>query len=189
MRRRFCRPPSLGGIPPAEAGPALLPESSAPPAGTRRIAAIHLPWARTERRRLTGAAAIWAAEGTRRVLVAVTPDAAAAGLRPGQALADAEAILPGLALHPEEPETDAEWLQRLGLWALRFTPLPALDPPDGLLLDVTGVAHLHAGEDGLQAAIAARFARAGLTAQIAIAGTAEAAAALARSGGAPPVPP
>ncbi|WP_149538117.1 Y-family DNA polymerase [Siccirubricoccus phaeus] len=189
MRRRFCRPPKLGGVPSISAGPAPRPEAGAAPEGRRRIAAIHLPWAKTERRRLTGAAAIWTTEGPRRLLAAVTPEAAAAGLHPGQALADAQAILPDLALHSDEPEAEAAWLRRLGLWALRFTPLPALDPPDGLLLEITGVAHLHGGEAGLQAALAARFARAGLTAQVAIAGTAEAAAALARNGGAPPVPP
>ncbi|MBK1659499.1 hypothetical protein CKO45_14755 [Paracraurococcus ruber] len=171
-------------------GPSFGPAGGQSPlAEPRRIAALHLPLLPIERRRLTGAAAIWAPEGSRRVLVAVSAEAAAAGLRPGQALADAQAILPEVALHPHAPEADAAWLRRLGHWAHCVTPLPALDPPDGLLLDVAGVAHLHGTEDALRRALAARFARAGLTARIAIAGTAAAAAGLARAGVEIVVPP
>ena len=49
-----------------------------------------------------------------------------------------------------------------------------------LRLDVSGVAHLFGGEDGLVADIERRFARLGFTARIAIAPTAAAAWALAR---------
>jgi protein ImuB len=136
----------------------------------------------TERLRLPGPLAVWTTEGTRRALVAVDPAASGAGLRPGQALADAQAILPEVALRPAEPEADAAWLRRLALWALCVTPLPAVDPPDGLLLDITGAAHLHGGEEALLRAVAARFARAGVTVRGAVAGTPDAAAALARAG-------
>ena len=198
MRRRVCAPPRLGErgqAPVAAAGPLPCPSASpparpaAPGAAPLRIAALHLPLLPIERRRLTGAAAIWTSEGNRRLLVAVSPEAAAAGLAIGQALADAEAILPGLALHPNAPEADAAWLRRLGHWALCLTPRPALDPPDGLLLDITGLAHLHGGEAALHRHLAARFARLGLTARIAIAGTPAAAAGLARSGVERIVPP
>ena len=84
-------------------------------------------------------------------VTAVTPAAATAGLAPGQAVADAQAMLPTLHLLPAAPEADAAWLRDLALWCLALTPLPAPDPPAGLLLDVTGIDHLHGGE--------ARFAR------------------------------
>ncbi|MCB4822857.1 Y-family DNA polymerase [Roseicella aerolata] len=168
----------------------------------RRIAALHLPLLPIERRRLSGAAAVWTTQGSRRRLIAVSPEAAAAGLRAGQALADAQAILPELVLHPHAPEADAAWLRRLAYWALCITPLPALDPPDGLLLDVTGVAHLHGGgapheaslrgdpgEEALRRTLVTRFARAGITVHAAIAGTAEAASGLARMGIGIVVPP
>lgn len=36
---------------------------------------------------------------------------------------------------------------RLALWALkRYAPIVAADPPDGLVIDVSGAAHLHGGE-------------------------------------------
>ncbi len=185
MRRRCCRTPALGG---AEPGPVsvaaqpALPLDAPPPVRHRRVLALHLPWLPTERLRLPGPLAVWTTEGNKRVLAAVDPAAFGAGLRPGQALADAQAILPEVALRPAEPEADAAWLRRLALWALCVTPLPAVDPPDGLLLDITGAAHLHGGEAALLDAVTARFARAGVTARAAIAGTPDAAAALARAG-------
>ena len=185
MRRRVCRTPALGGAgsaaPAEEAAQPALPLVPSPSA-RRRILALHLPWLPTERLRLPGPLAVWTTEGTRRVLVAVDPAASEAGLRPGQALADAQAILPDVALHPAEPDADTAWLRRLALWALCVTPLPAVDPPDGLLLDITGAAHLHGGEEALLHAVTARFARAGVTVRGTIAGTPDAAAALARAG-------
>jgi protein ImuB len=184
MRRRFCRPPSLLDALPMPASQA----DGTPPAGparattNRRTLALHLPWLATERLRTTGPAACWTTEGSRRLLSAVSPEAMAAGLHPGQALADAQAILPGLALHPAEPAADTAWLRRLALWCLAVTPLPAADPPDGLLLDVTGLAHLHGNEATLLETVTARFARAGVTVRAAIAGSPTAAAALARAG-------
>ncbi len=184
MRQRVCRTPALGGTGPApasEAAQPALPLAPSPPA-RRRILALHLPRLATERLRLPGPLAVWTTERGRRVLAAVDAAAAEAGLRPGQTLADAQTILPDVALRPAEPEADAAWLRRLAFWSLCVTPLPAVDPPDGLLLDITGAAHLHGGEGALLDAVAARFGRAGVTVRGAVAGTPDAAAALARAG-------
>jgi protein ImuB len=188
MRRRFCRTPALGGAGPEPAPAAAQPtlpwtvSPSAPRRHYRRILALHLPWLPTERLRLPGPFAVWTMESRRQVVLAVDPAAAAAGLQPGQALADAQQILPGVALRPAEPEADAAWLRRLALWSLCVTPLPAVDAPDGLLLDITGAAHLRGGEEALLHAVATRFARAGVTVRAAVAGTPDTAAALARAG-------
>jgi protein ImuB len=69
-------------------------------------------------------------------------------------------------------------LPALALWCQRFTPLTAPDPPDGVLLDITGCAHLFGGEAGLMAALAVRLPGA----RMAVAGTAAAAWGLARYG-------
>ena len=66
-------------------------------------------------------------------------------------------------------------LQRLAKWAGRWSPLVEVDGPDGLRLDVTGVAHLFGGDRGLARDMQRCFARAGLTARVAIAPTAAAA--------------
>ncbi|HYI82818.1 MAG TPA: DNA polymerase Y family protein, partial [Acetobacteraceae bacterium] len=190
MRRRFCRTPTLGGgvepeqpTPTATTAQPTLPLAAPPSAPRRRrILALHLPLLMIERLRLPGPLAVWTMENRRQVVLAVDPAAAAVGLQPGQALADAQQILPGVALRPAEPEADAAWLRRLALWSLCVTPLPAVDVPDGLLLDITGAAHLHGGEKALLHAVTTRFARAGVTVRGAIAGTPDAAAALARAG-------
>jgi protein ImuB len=79
-----------------------------------------------------------------------------------------------LSLHCAEPVD----LLALALWAQAFTPLTAPDPPDGVLLDITGCAHLFGGEAGLMARLAERLP----DARMAIAGTAAAAWGLARYG-------
>ncbi len=191
MRRRFCRPPSLlDALPPRttapEPAPALALPVPPPIAVGRRFLALHLPWLEAERRQLPPEPwASWESLGQHRQLRALNPAATIAGLHPGQALADALAILPELSLTPADPAADAAWLRRLALWALAVTPLAAPNPPDGLLLDITGVPHLHGGEAALRDKLLARLARAGLTAEAAIAGNGPAAAALARQGTGP----
>ncbi|EYD73405.1 DNA polymerase-like protein [Rubellimicrobium mesophilum DSM 19309] len=59
----------------------------------------------------------------------------------------------------------------------------AADPPDGLVLDVTGAAHLHGGEAGLLDDLLRRLGGAGIAARAAVAPTWGAAHALARWGG------
>lgn len=66
----------------------------------------------------------------------------------------------------------------LALWAQAYTPLTAPDPPDGVMLDITGCAHLFGGEALLLARLAARIP----AARMAIAGTPAAAWGLARYG-------
>ena len=106
----------------------------------------------------------------------------AAGAKAGMRLADARALCPGLKTAPSDPEGDRAFLETLALWAQRWGPWSALDPPDGLLVDVSAVAHLFGGEARLLADAGAAFARRGLTARLAIAPTAGAAWALAHFG-------
>jgi protein ImuB len=108
--------------------------------------------------------------------------ASAAGARAGMMLADARALCPALAVRPSDPAGDLAFLESLALWAQRWGPRSALDPPDGLLVDITGVAHLHGGEPALLADAAGRCAARGLAARLAIAPTAGAAWALAHHG-------
>ncbi len=68
--------------------------------------------------------------------------------------------------------------ESLALWCQLYTPLTAPDPPDGVLLDITGCAHLFGGEAGLKARLRQRFP----LAKLAIADTAAAAWGLARFG-------
>lgn len=117
------------------------------------------------------------------VVAAVDAAAAALGLFPGMPLAQAQALVPGLAPQPAEPEADAAALRRLASWCLRYTPLTAPDAPDGIWLDITGCAHLHGGEAKLLRDLVGRLAAQGITASTAVADTPGAAHAMARCRG------
>ena len=105
-----------------------------------------------------------------------------AGAHPGMRLADARALCPEIAVRPSDPAGDLAFLENLAVWAQRWGPWSALDPPDGLVIDVTGAAHLFGGEDALINDAARALARRGLATRLAIAPTAGAAWALAHHG-------
>lgn len=216
MTRRCCRPPLMGrgkagsqppgfSFPPGQeadrdqglALPLLAPlAAAASPAraqpserAPRRVLALLLPRLPVERLRRSGPVAVWAQRGARRVVASVSVEAEAAGLREDQALADAQAILPGLLLMPEDPAGDAAALECLALWALRFTPLVGMEGGDSLLLDITGVEHLFGGEAALREDALHRLARMGLTAMGAVADGAGTALALVRGGWGGVAPP
>jgi len=143
-------------------------------------------------------------------LTAVDARAAQLGLTPGMALADARAMIPALAVHDADAKADTQLLGRLADWCERYSPLVALDSADGLLLDVTGVAHLFGtvipcereresvrarerddsgdlqqgqlllNETAMLQHVCRAFERLGFTVQGALASTAAAASALAR---------
>jgi protein ImuB len=120
--------------------------------------------------------------GNADVLTAVDETAERLGLHVGLALAQARAMHPALDVVPEDAEADAQLLDRIADWCLRYTPLIACDAPDGLMLDISGCAHLYGGEDALVADLSARLDAAGFSFSIAIAGTIGAAWAAAHFG-------
>ncbi len=101
---------------------------------------------------------------------------------PGLPLADAQAYCPGLAVCAADPAGDAAALRRLAEWCGRWSPWTTQDGDDGILLDITGCAHLLGGEARLIAEIVGRLGRQGVTCRAAIADTAGAAWAMARFG-------
>jgi protein ImuB len=136
--------------------------SDAPPAETPFVTAAH--------------------DGHRRVIAAADAAARALGLRPGLPLAQAQARIPGLAVTEADPVADAAALAQLAAWCLRYAPLTAPDPLDGVWVDVTGAAHLAGGEMDLLADLVERLRHAGVAARAAIADTPGAAHAMARHG-------
>jgi protein ImuB len=121
--------------------------------------------------------------GGRVMVAAVDAAAAACGILPGMALADARALQPDLEVRPADPAGDQAALARLADWCMRYTPWVALDGADGLWLDVTGCAHLFGGEPALLADLANRFERFGYELRLGLADTPGAASALARFSG------
>lgn len=113
-------------------------------------------------------------------ITAVNARAAHEGVRVGQSLADARAALPSLLTRPAETERDHSALLLLARWCGRYGPNRNIDGPDGLWIDVTGVAHLFGGEEGLLRDLIVRLSGFGLTVRAALAETPGAAHALAR---------
>lgn len=94
------------------------------------------------------------------------------GLHAGMPVSKAQALVPGLRVLPAHPAEDAAALERLALWVLqRFSPVVAVDPPDGIVIDSTGTDHLHGGEAAMLEALTGRLAMSGVTARAAIAET------------------
>jgi protein ImuB len=106
-----------------------------------------------------------------------------AGIREGMDLAHARSLLPDsttLHLEPHRPDRDAAALHALACWAIRFTPIVAPDPPDGLLLDISGTDRIHKTEPRLLRLISSALRRRGLSTRIVAASTFAAAHAVAR---------
>lgn len=111
-----------------------------------------------------------------------------AGLERAMPLADARALRPDLLTMPADPEADSRFLTSLRRWALRWCPWVGPEGRDGLVLDITGAAHLWGGEAAMTGELRARLMRAGLFVRIGLGDTRGGAWALAhfREGAAAP---
>jgi protein ImuB len=125
---------------------------------------------------------VFGKRGNLDILVAVDAAAEREGLRTGLALAQARAMHPALAAAAEDQHADARLLDAIADWSQRYTPLVAVDPPDGILLDIGGCAHLFGGEQNLRDELLARMSVFGFSARAATAATIGAAWASARFG-------
>ncbi|NYS23902.1 DNA polymerase Y family protein [Rhodobacteraceae bacterium 2376] len=156
---------------------------SSPP---RRILSLWLPRFASDREGRgmapDGPFAVTAMQAGAARLVCVNPAGRRGGARPGQALAEARALCPDLITRPHDPAADARAQAALRRWAGRYCPWVGTEGPDGLVLDITGSAHLMGGEGALLDDLLARLGRMGFAARGAIADTRGAAWALARHG-------
>jgi protein ImuB len=122
-----------------------------------------------------------AKSGSKRWIAAADGKAREAGIRIGMPAAKAQAIARGLQMLDADPFVDAETLERLALWTLtQYSPIVAIDAPDGIVMDTEGADHLHGGEELMLSGIINRFRGRALTARAAIADSWGAAHALAR---------
>jgi len=140
--------------------------------------------------------------------MALSDEAAAAGIRRGMTLTQARALCAELTQAEYEPDRDRLALEALGRWMMRFSPAVALNSEDedafpvarasrpcrsphtggtpvlrdALFLDITGSERVFNGFENLVHQISTSFSRLGLRAHIAAAPTPGAAWALACSG-------
>lgn len=118
--------------------------------------------------------------GRRRVVLSADATAKKVGLDVGMPVSKAQVLAPGLAICDANPQSDTEALERLAFWALRYSPVVAADPPDGIVIDTAGAAHLFGGEHALLRDLLERLNAAGFAARAAVADTWGVAHALAR---------
>lgn len=156
-----------------------------------RVVSLYLPtWPTDRLRRKLGADApppdvplvLVGREGRQRLVLAADRAAQAAGLRIGMEAVRAQALIANLVVKDADLVGDATSLDKLALWALRrYSPIVASDPPDGLVIDMTGAAHLLGGEAAMLADLSSRVINVGLSAHAAMADSWGAAHAVARS--------
>ena len=123
----------------------------------------------------------------RMVITEANAVAETAGVTRGMVVADAMAFLPVLEVADDRPGLAARLLNVLGLWCIRYTPIVAVTPPDGLILDISGCAHLWGGERRYLKDIVSRLQSRGFHTRMAVAGTIGAAWAMARFGRETPI--
>ncbi|WP_082364125.1 DNA polymerase Y family protein [Rhodopseudomonas sp. AAP120] len=114
------------------------------------------------------------------MVIACDARASQGGVLPGMPLATVRAMHPAVDVIDHDPHADAVLLNAIADWCDRYTPLVALDGADGLLLDITGCAHLFGDEAALMRSLTTSLTRQGFETSAAIAGTAVAARALTR---------
>ncbi|MEO1015376.1 MAG: DNA polymerase Y family protein [Pseudomonadota bacterium] len=156
----------------------------------RRILGVFLPMLAIElhARRAGGEAALTTpfvlyerAENALR-LVHANRFAQAAGLYPGQPLAEARALVPGLAAASAAPAADAVDFDRLAQGFLRYGPRVGVFGFGRICVEIAGSAHLFGGEAGVLSDLRARLLHLRFAARAAIADTPAAALAVAAYG-------
>lgn len=120
-------------------------------------------------------------DGRSKVIHAANVAARKVGVRTGMPATQAQALAPGLETQLAEPKEDMAALERLGLWAVRrYSPHVAVDPPDGLVFEATGVTHLFGGEAEMLKDLLEKLRSSSIVARATLAATWGAAHAIAR---------
>jgi protein ImuB len=123
----------------------------------------------------------------RLVITASNGLAESEGIMPGMVAADAKALIPSLEIIDDIPGKGDKLLKGLGEWCIRYTPVIALDSPDGLILDISGCAHLWGGENAYLKEIVIRLRSKGYDVRAAMADTIGSAWAVSRFGKIKPI--
>jgi hypothetical protein len=89
----------------------------------------------------------------------------------GMAVADTSAAVPELLAIDDVPGQAAKLLRLIGLGCSRYTPMVSLNLPDGVMLDISGCAHLWGGEREYLKEIVLKLRAAGFDARASIADT------------------
>ncbi len=122
-------------------------------------------------------------------VAALCETAGGLGLKTGMGLADARAMHPSIEVVARDPDANRAMLEGLADWCDRYTPLVAMDEPDGLFLDISGCAHLFGGEKAMLDDCLTRLFHQGFAVSAGLASTPGAAWAAAHHGHEPAIEP
>ena len=139
----------------------------------------------TQQRTLPGddVPVVLAAQGSHGPAIhALSAEAARRGIVTGARIVDVQAIHPDLHVEQADVRGDGALLDRVAHWARRWCPWTVRDGGDGIVMDISGAAHLFGGETAMLRDMGIRFKMQGLTARLAVAPTRGAAQMLARFG-------
>ncbi len=123
----------------------------------------------------------------RKIITASNIFASQEGIETGMVVADAKAILPALKVIDDDTSLPEKLLKSIARFCIRYTDAVSIDLPDGLILDVTGCAHLWGGEKNYIKEINARLSNRGYDVRATMADTIGAAWAIAHYGGSSPI--
>ncbi|MEP5151575.1 DNA polymerase Y family protein [Planktotalea sp.] len=152
----------------------------------RRVVSIWFPRLASDRalrlRPLEGPFALTLHQGNTNRIYCLNRAAEQQGLSRGMPFSDARAFCPDLQSRPSRPNEDRQFQLALRRWALRYCPWVGLEDDDGLVLDISGAAHLFGGEAELLMDMRQSLSRAGISAAIGLGDSRGAAWALAHYG-------
>lgn len=109
------------------------------------------------------------------------------GVYVGMVVADCKAIYPSLQVFDHDVELSSKLLNAIAEWMLRYTPISAVDKPDGIILDISGCPHLWGGEKSYSTDILTKLRQIGYHVRGAISDTVGTSWAISRYGKITPV--
>jgi protein ImuB len=118
----------------------------------------------------------------RMIIKAVNELALVRGIEPGMVVADARAIFPSIEVLDDDAALSEKLLKSIANWCIRYTDIVSIDSQEGIIMDVTGCAHLWGGEIKYLRDIHSRLKNKGYDVRISIADSIGAAWAIAHYG-------
>ncbi|MES2330531.1 MAG: DNA polymerase Y family protein [Bacteroidota bacterium] len=116
----------------------------------------------------------------RKIIVSANSLAQQQGVYIGMTVTDAGTFIDPLEVLEDKPGLAEKLLNGIAEWCIRYTPVVAIDLPGGLILDITGCAHLWGSERDYLKDIVTRLKNKGYSVRAAMADTIGAAWAVSR---------
>ncbi|QDY68239.1 Y-family DNA polymerase [Qingshengfaniella alkalisoli] len=152
----------------------------------KRVVSMWFPRLASDRvlriRQISGPFALTLKEHNANRLYCLNETAERQGLYRGMSFSDARAFCPDLISATARPDLEARFLASLRRWAMRWCPWVGIEGNDGLVLDITGSAHLFGGEAEMLDIMRSRLIHTGLSVRIGLGDTRGAAWARAHYG-------